>query len=138
MVVFIAEMLCAFALDLQQGLFKVAMKNNSLVSYVVPFLENPLTQLWKNISSSPVLSHMFLKYLKLVKLGTILVFGSVEDEWCFLSLKFTKSRLRGQLGKNLHAIVQTFGQLLYMENFLDIEAIESRRQTTKHYQQGIY
>jgi hypothetical protein len=40
--------------------------------------------------------------------------GSEEDEWCFSSLAFCKSKLRNELTTNLGLVVKMFSQKLYI------------------------
>jgi hypothetical protein len=62
----------------------------------------------------------------LAEVGSVLVFGSVEDERCFSSLKFLKSCQRNRLGKHLPLVVRMFGQKYYaFEDFPYEEAIDS-------------
>jgi hypothetical protein len=69
------EMLSISALDIQQGFFKMTMKNQVIVVMQLPIDLNPLIRLWNTISSSTILCHNLLEYLKLAEIGSILVFG---------------------------------------------------------------
>jgi hypothetical protein len=57
---------------------------------VIPLIVNPLTQLWKVINASLLLSHTFPEYLKLVVIVMSHVLGLVEDERCFSFVSFLK------------------------------------------------
>jgi hypothetical protein len=50
--IWIPPMLDFVALDLQHFLFVLTMKNNSKVAMAKPRACNPLTQLWKKLTSS--------------------------------------------------------------------------------------
>jgi hypothetical protein len=67
-------------LDIQQGFFKMTMKNQAVITMQLPLDLNPLTQLWHTISSSKILCNNPLSISCLLKLATSLCLGSVEDE----------------------------------------------------------
>jgi len=56
------------------------MKKNSNLVMQKPFVVNPFTKLWKTFSSSQIVVEKFLKYIKLAKLATVKIIGSMEDE----------------------------------------------------------
>jgi hypothetical protein len=124
-------------LQIQQGLFKVTMRANTEAAYTPPFLVNLLVKLWRQLTSSRYLCKLNLEYEKLAKIGNVLVFGFVEDERCFSSLKFLKSCQRNRLGKHLPLVVHMFRQKYYsLEDFPYSETIDSRRQVKKLGRQG--
>ena len=53
--------------------------------------------------------------LKLAKMDSVLVLGSVEDERCFSALKFFKSYQRNRLGKHLPLAARIFGQKFFIK-----------------------
>ncbi len=66
--------------------------------------------------------HVFLEYFKLVEIAMVQVLGSIEDEWCFSSLAFCKSKLHNQLTTNLGLVVKMFSQKFYtLHNFSYVE-----------------
>jgi hypothetical protein len=101
-------MLSTSTLDIQQGFFKMTMKNQIVVTMQLPFDLNLLTHLWHTILSSRILCHNPLEYFMLVEIGNILVLGNVEDEKCFSTLKFLKSSLRNRLGVHLPMVMRMF------------------------------
>jgi hypothetical protein len=58
----------SIAFDLQRFLFVFTMKNNAKLIMQKPFDLNPLTKLWKTLSSSQILEHQSPKYIKLIEL----------------------------------------------------------------------
>jgi hypothetical protein len=61
-------------------MFKLYMKNNSKVAMEPPFDLNPLIHIWKTINASPILTHSFFEYFKLVEMAIVHVLSSVKDE----------------------------------------------------------
>jgi hypothetical protein len=83
------------------------------------------------------LCKLISEYVKLAKIGSVLVLGSVEDERCFFFLKFLKLCQRNRLGKHLLLVVRMFGQKYYsLENFPYKEAIDSWKDAKKLGRQG--
>jgi hypothetical protein len=70
-----------------------------------PFVLNPLTQIWRIVDASQVLTHSFPKYIKLVEMEVVHVLGRVENERCFSFLVFLKSSLRTNLDLHLPLVV---------------------------------
>jgi hypothetical protein len=67
----------------------------------------------------------FSEYFKLAKIAMVQVLGSVEDEQCFSSLEFWKSKLCNQLTTNLGLVVKVFSQNFYtLHNFPYAKAYE--------------
>jgi hypothetical protein len=62
------EVLSTTSFNIQQSLFKKAMKSNAWVAMVKPFDVNPLTCLWHTFSTSIMLTYSFPNYFKLAKL----------------------------------------------------------------------
>ncbi len=91
-----------------------------------------LSWLWHTISSSWMLCHNLLEYLKLAKIINILVFQSVENRKCFLIMKLLKSNLHNKLGPNLPIVVRIFWQHFFtLVQFLYKNAIEFWKNETK-------
>jgi hypothetical protein len=61
-------------------MFKLYMKSNSKVAMEPPFDLTPLIHIWKTINASPILTHSFPEYFKLVEMAIVNVLGSVKDE----------------------------------------------------------
>jgi hypothetical protein len=126
------ELLSASKLEVQQGLFKVTMRANAQAACTPPFYVNPLVKLWCQLITSQHLCKLISEYVKLAKIGSVLVLGSVEDERCFSCLKFLKSCQRNRLCKHLPLVVRMFGQKCYsLEDFPYSEAIDSWRKAKK-------
>ncbi len=90
-----------------------------------PFDTNPLTKMWHLVTTSWILVSNFLEYVKLVKLAMVQVVGNVEDESCFSTLAFKKSKLRNRLTTHLPLVVRMFAQHFYtINNFLYEKCIE--------------
>jgi hypothetical protein len=81
-------------LDLWSSHFKMTMIHNfEVVMCDQENNLNPLTQLWRKVTASPIFHHKISKYMKLVKIATIQVLGCVENECLFNTLSFMKNRL---------------------------------------------
>jgi hypothetical protein len=125
-------MLSTSTLDIQQGCFKMTMKNQAVVTMQLPLNLNPVTWLWHMISSFRILCHNPPEYFMLAKIGSIIVWGSVEDEKCFSILKFLKSSLCNRLGVHLPMVVKIFQHKFFiLANFPYKEAIESWKNENK-------
>jgi hypothetical protein len=70
------------------------VKNNAKLAMQKPFDINPHTKLWRTLSSSQILEHQILEYIKLVELAIVQVIGLVKDEKCFFALTFMKNKLK--------------------------------------------
>jgi len=82
-----------------------------------PFDLNPFTKLWRMISSSQILEHQILEYIKLVELAIVQVIGIVKDERCFSTFTFMKNKQRNWLTMDLELVIQMFSQKFFtMEN----------------------
>ncbi len=89
----VPAILWAWDLDVQQGLFKLTMKSNIAQTMaevkalafnkVNPTIINPFTCMRQVIHASQLLFNAFPKYLKMVEIAKVHVFGFVEDERCF-------------------------------------------------------
>jgi hypothetical protein len=86
------------------------MKSNSKATMEPPFDLNPLTQIWKTFDASHVFMHFFIKYFKLVEMAIVHVLGNVEDERCFSSLAFFKSKVQATLDPHLPLFVGMYSQ----------------------------
>jgi hypothetical protein len=51
-----------------------------VVDKINPIFANPFTQLWWVIHASQLLSQYLPKYLKLVEIARVHIFGSIDDE----------------------------------------------------------
>jgi hypothetical protein len=111
--VWVPEVLSATSFDIQQSLFKLAMKSNACVAMAKSLDVNPLTHLWQTFLTSEVFTYSFPKYFKLVEIAMVQVHSNVEDEQCFNSLAFYKSKLRNQLTTNLGLVVKMSSQKFY-------------------------
>ncbi len=119
------KLLNATNLHCQQGMFKFTMRSNAATCMVPPFDINPLTKMWHLVTTSRILVSSFLMYVELVKLAMVHIIGIVEDERCFSTLAFLKSKLHNKFNIHLLIVVHMFAQQLYtLENFPYIECIE--------------
>jgi hypothetical protein len=94
------------------------MKSNVVASMAPPFDLNPLTKMWHLVIKSQVLSSSFQKYVKLVELAMVKIVGIVEEERCFSTLAFMKSKLWNKLIAHLPLVVCMIAQQSYiLQNF---------------------
>ncbi len=92
-----------------------------------PFDTNPLARMWRLVTTSWILVSSFLEYVKLVELWYKVV-GNVEDESCFSTLAFMKSKLRNKLTTHLPLVLHMFAQHFYtINNFPYEECIDQWR-----------
>jgi hypothetical protein len=90
-----------------------------------PFDLNPLTKMWHLVTTFQVLSFSFPKYLKLVELAMVQIVSGVEDEKCFSTLVFMKSKLWNRLTTHLPLVMCMFAQQFYtLQNFPYVDNIE--------------
>jgi len=121
----VTKVLSVVSFDMQQSMFKLAMKSNACATMVKLLDVNPLTQLWHILLAFRILAYAFPEYFKLVAIAMEQVFGSVKDEHCFSSLAFCKSKLRNRLLTNLGSVVIMFSQKFYtLHNFLCVSTYE--------------
>jgi hypothetical protein len=65
-----------------------------------------------------------LEFIKLVKITSVHVLGSVKDEWCFSAMAFIKNKLRNHLSCHLDLCTWFYVQQIYkLEDFPFEEAI---------------
>jgi hypothetical protein len=82
------------------------------------------------VTTSWVLVCSFPKYVKLAKMAMVQKVGSVENERCFSTLLFMKSKLHNKLITHLPLVVRMFAQRFYtLQNFSYVECIEQWRAT---------
>jgi hypothetical protein len=94
------------------------MKLNASACMTLAFDLNPLTKMWHLVTTSQVLSFNFPKYVKLIELAMVQIVGNVEDERCFFTLTFMKSKLWNWLSTHLPLVVCMFAQQFYtLHNF---------------------
>ncbi len=70
------------------------MTNNVKLAMHKPFDVNPITKLWRTLTSSRILENKLLEYIKLVELVVVQVIGYIENECCFFMLTFMKKKYR--------------------------------------------
>jgi len=73
-----------------------------------PLDVNPLTWLWHILLTFRVFACSFLEYFKLAEIAMVQMFGSVENEQCFIFLAFCKSKLHNRFTINLDLVVIMF------------------------------
>jgi hypothetical protein len=121
----VQELLKATDLDCQQGMFKLTMKSNAAACMVPLFYTNPLTRMWRLVITSRILVSIFPKYVKLTKLAMVQIINIMEDERCFSTLAFMKSKVHNKLITHLPIVVHMLAQQFYtLENFPYVEYIE--------------
>jgi hypothetical protein len=59
------------ALHMQHFLFVLTMKRNSKFAMVEPHTCTPVTRLWKQLTSSQIVVHKMLEYIKVVKISIV-------------------------------------------------------------------
>ncbi len=89
-------------------MFKLTMISNVHAAMVKLIDMNLLTCLWCIFLASKLLVCSFPKYFKLAKIAMVQALGSMDDEQCFSSLAFCKSKLHDQLTMNLGLVVRMF------------------------------
>ncbi len=82
------KVLLTSSLDIEQFMFKLAMKSNACATMVKLTNVIPLTPLWGTFSASKLIACFFPKYYKLAKIVMVQVLSNVEGEQCFSSLAF--------------------------------------------------
>jgi hypothetical protein len=89
------------------------------------FDTNPFIKMWRLMTTSYILITSFVEYVKLAKLATVQVVGSMVDEQCFSPFTFMKFKLCIRLATHLLLVVQMFAQYFYtIHNFLYEKCIE--------------
>jgi hypothetical protein len=71
----------------------LSMTNNVKLAMHKPFDVNPITKLWRTLTSSRILENKLLEYIKLVQPIVVQVIGYIEDGCCFSMLTFMKKKL---------------------------------------------
>ncbi len=74
----------------------------------LPLNLNPITKFWQNLTSSQCLVMKILEYFKVVDIVIAQMIGSIEDERCFSTLAFTRSKLRNKFNDHLDLVVYMF------------------------------
>jgi hypothetical protein len=91
--VWVFEVLLTSSLDIEQSMFKLALKSNACVVMAKPIDMNLLMHLWCILLASRLFAYSFLEYIKLVEIAMVQVLGNMKDERCFNSLALCKSKL---------------------------------------------
>jgi hypothetical protein len=81
-------------LKAQASLFKMTMLANFIVAMKLPLDYNPCSKMWALLTTNQIICSKLSKWLKLVELSMVMVFGNVEDDMCFFHMSFMKSKLR--------------------------------------------
>jgi hypothetical protein len=77
---------------------------------------NPFTCMRQVIHASQLLSNAFPKYLKMVEIAKVHVFGFVEDERCFNFATFSKNKVWNRLNNHLELVVSMYAQKFFTLN----------------------
>ena len=80
-------------LEIQSSLLKNTMVSNAQVAQIT---RNPMSRLWRKLSSNGFISMKLLEFIKVAKIAHIQVLGSVEDERTFNFLSSFKSKSRNE------------------------------------------
>jgi hypothetical protein len=88
----------------------------------LPMTENPMSRLWRKLSSNALISAKLSEFMKVVEIAHVQVLGSVEDERTFSLLAFLKSKLRNRLTTHLDLVVRMFAQDFYTLNTFPYQA----------------
>ncbi len=78
--VWVPEVMSTSSLDIEQSMFKLAMKSNACTAMAKPIDVNPLTHLWHTLSTLKLFAFFFLECFKLAKIAMVQIIGNVEDE----------------------------------------------------------
>jgi hypothetical protein len=74
------------------------------------------------INLSSIFKHKFLKFIKLTEIACVQIFGTVEDEHCFLAMAFMKNKWRNRLTCHLDLCTRFYAQKFY--NLLKISLMK--------------
>ncbi len=110
--VWVLNLFFAIAFDLQRSLFVLTMTNNAKLAMHKPFDVNLVTKLWRTFTSFQILEIKIPKYIKLVEL-VVQIIDYVEDECCFSTLTFMKTKLRNRSTMHLKLVIHMFNQKFF-------------------------
>ena len=118
----------------QSSFFKLSMLNNAQWAVEQNFRMNPLSRLWKKLSSNALLASKLSELLKIAEVAAITVMDSIEDERTFSTLNYMKSKVRNNLDDHLDLVVYMFGQSFYdLKTFSMQDAISKWKDVKTHY-----
>jgi len=106
--VFVPPLLDEVKLNEQTSFFKMTTMFIAVVAMKSPTNCNLCSKMWTLLTSNQIISHKLLERLKFIELFMAMVLGSVEDERCFSTLSFTKSKLRNRFAKHLDSILHMY------------------------------
>jgi hypothetical protein len=79
---------------------------------------SPTTKLWECLISNAIVVEKLSKFLKLVEIAIIMVFGNMEDERTFSMIRLIKSKFYNYLTTHLDLVVKMYAQQFYkLETF---------------------
>jgi hypothetical protein len=78
--VWVPTLFLTIVFDLHRFLFVLIVKKNAKLAMQKPFDLNPLTKLWRFLSSSWIFEYQIPEYVKLVEVVVVQVIGLVENE----------------------------------------------------------
>jgi hypothetical protein len=85
------------------------MKSNFKLVMYKPYDVNLVTKLWRTFSSSLIVEHKIIEYIKLSEFDIVQIIRSIEDKRRFSTLTFMKSKLRNILSTcMMELVVQMF------------------------------
>jgi len=79
-----------------------------------PMDVNPMSRLWKKLSSNALLCVQLSKFMKVVELVMVYIRGYIEDERTFSIMMFMKTKLQNQLCEHLNLVVHMFARPFYI------------------------
>ncbi len=106
--VFIPPLLDEVKLNEQRFFFKMIMMSNAIMAMKSPTNCNLCSKMWALLASNQFFSHKLAEWLKFIEFFMAMVLGSVEDERCFSTLSFTKSKLRNRLTTHLDSVLHMY------------------------------
>jgi hypothetical protein len=112
---------------LQSSFFKKIMLHDFEVVFWKENDLDPLTNLWCEVFSFPILNHKLLEYIKLVEIAIVQVLSSDKNNQTFNIVSFMKNKLRNSVSTHLDLCTRFFNQHLFtFQSFLMIGPLPSR------------
>jgi len=84
------------------------VKNNFQTTTTFAHDINLFTRLWKGLTIKQILFHDIPKYTKLLKIASVKIIRSMEDEHTFNTKSLMKSKLRNRLTTHLDLVIHMF------------------------------
>lgn len=94
-------------------MFKLNMTSNCRAAMEPPYDLNPLTKIWRKITSNGPFVGRFHTYVAVAEITVVMVFGSVKDERIFSTLAFLKLKLINSLNSHLNLVVGIYNEKMF-------------------------